>query len=228
MTTKRGKFVVIEGIDGSGKVTQFNLLKKRLASLNYKLLVADFPRYYSSIWGKLVGRFLAGEFGDLEDVDPHLAVLTYMLDQYTWSREVATPWIKKGGWILTNRYFTANVHQIARLRGRLQKKFREWLWPAGYNDLKILRPDLVIFVDTKPEVAKILNGKKKDRPYLKGKREDIAEEDWEHQMKAYREYKRTVKENDWWVAVSGVKDAGKDYSQKIHKEVWDLVQKRLI
>ena len=228
MATKKGKFVVIEGIDGSGKTVQYNLLKHRLGAEGYKLLTPDFPRYYESEWGKLVGRFLTGEFGKLEEVSPYLAVLPYMVDQYTWSRDVGVPWIEKGGLILSNRYFTSNVHQIAKLKTAAQNRFRNWLWPMGYKELGLLRPDLVIFVDTKPEVAKKLNMQKGLRTYIKKKRRDIAESHWNHQVSAYREYKRTVKTYDWWVAVSGVKDAGKDYSQKIHKEIWDLVQKRLI
>ena len=46
--------------------------------------------------------------------------------------------------ILSNRYFTSNVHQIAKLKTSAQKKYRDWLWPAGYEDLGILKPDLVI------------------------------------------------------------------------------------
>lgn len=65
---ERGKFIVIEGLDGSGKTKQFKLLKQRLRSIRNKLITTDFPRYYESKWGELVGRFLIGEFGKLEEV----------------------------------------------------------------------------------------------------------------------------------------------------------------
>jgi len=67
---KRGEFIVIEGIDGSGKTRQFKLLEQRLRSIKNKLITTDFPRYYESKWGELVGRFLTGEFGKLEEVNP--------------------------------------------------------------------------------------------------------------------------------------------------------------
>ena len=225
---KRGKFIVIEGIDGSGKTKQFKLLEQRLRGIKNKLITTDFPRYYESKWGELVGRFLTGEFGKLEEVNPYLAVLPYMMDQYTWSRDVATPWIEKGGWILSNRYFTSNVHQIAKLNTATQKKYRDWLWPMGYKELGLLKPDLVIFVDTPPEVARKLNLRKGERAYIKRKKRDIAESHWEHQKAAYREYKRTVAVYHWWESVPGIKNAERDYSNKIHENIWQIIEKRLL
>lgn len=225
---KRGKFIVLEGIDGSTKTTQYKLLEKRLRKAGHRVLTVDFPRYYDSTWGELVGRFLTGEFGKIGDVNPYLAVLPYMLDQYTWSREIAISWIEKGGLILSNRYFTSNVHQIAKLKTSAQKKFRNWLWPMGYKKLGILRPDLVIFIDTPPEVAKRLMRSKRKRTYLKKQRKDIHEKDWNHQVSAYREYKRTVKRHKWWVEVPGVKSHKEDYSKIIHSSVWKVVSARLL
>ena len=225
---KRGKFIVLEGIDGSGKYTQFRQLKEKLKKEGYRVLVADFPRYYDSTWGRLVGRFLTGEFGSLKQVSPYLAVLTYMLDQYTWTRDTGLPWIEKGGIILSNRYFTSNVHQIAKLKTSAQKKYRDWLWPAGYKDLGILKPDLVIFVDTPPRVAKELVNFKKKRAYLKKQKKDIQEKDWNHQVDTYREYKRTVKANSWWVEVPGVKDHRKDFSKAIHENIWKIVSSKIL
>ncbi len=153
---KKGKFIVIEGTDGSGKATQLNLLYKRLRKIISKILLIDFPRYYVSVWGEMVGEFLVGKYGKFEEVDPHLMVLPYMIDQYTWSRDTGKPWIEKGGIILADRYFTSNVHQIAKLKTRAKKQYRDWLWPAGYNDLRIMRPDLVVFLDVPPDRDVIL------------------------------------------------------------------------
>jgi len=225
--TERGKFIVFEGIDGSGKTSQFKLLKQKLKGEIYQLLTPNFPRYYESMWGKLVGRFLTGEFGKLDEVSPYLAVLPYMMDQYTWSRDIGIPWIEKGGLILSNRYFTSNVHQVAKLNTTSQKKYRDWLWPMGYKELGLLKPDIVIFVDTKPPVARKLNLKKGVRVYTKRKKRDIAETHWEHQKAAYREYKRMVRNYSWWISVPGVKDVRNDYRDIIQEDIWNIVRKLL-
>jgi len=225
---KIGKFIVLEGIDGSGKKTQLKLLEKRLRKLGYRILIADFPRYEGSVWGKLVGRFLTGEFGELKSVSPYLAVLPYMIDEYTWSRDIAKPWMEKGGLILSNRYFTSNVHQIAKQKTIARKKYRDWLWPMGYKELGILKPDLVILIDTPPAVAKKLVHTKKKRLYLKGKKRDIHEKNWHHQLSSYREYKYTTKSNNWWVKVPGVKDHREDFSKIIHEEIWKIVSSKIL
>lgn len=216
---KKGFFIVIEGIDGSGKATQTELLKEKLEKLGYKILIGDFPRYYTSEWGKLVGRFLTGEFGKLDEVNPHLAVLPYMIDQYVWSRDFATPWIKSGGIILSNRYFTSNVHQIAKLKGPIKKKYRDWLWRMGYKELGILRPDLVVFLDVPPKISMKLNRKKTDRQYLKGKKQDIAEKNWGHQYSSYKSYLTEVKLNDWWIKVKCVSKGKLNSPEEIHNKI---------
>jgi len=222
---KRGKFIVIEGIDASGKTTQYNLLKRKLKSRKLKFITADFPRYYKSEWGKLVGRYLEGEFGGLDEVDPHLALLPYMIDQYTWSRDIGKLWISKGGWILSNRYFTSDVHQIAKLKVKKRKKFRNWLWTLGYKDLGMLEPDLVIFIDVPPKVAMKLNKAKQERTYLKGKKEDLAEKSRKHQAASYDEYLLTVKNNKNWKRVRCLTKGNLDSPQEIRKRVWKQVEK---
>ena len=103
---ERGKFIVIEGIDSSGKGTQFKLLGRKLKASGKKVLTLDFPRYYTSVWGKMVGEFLIGKFGKFDHIDPHFAVLPYMIDEYTWARDEGRPWLEEGGMILLDRYFT--------------------------------------------------------------------------------------------------------------------------
>jgi dTMP kinase len=222
---KKGKFIVIEGVDGSGKTTQFNLLHGRLREKHKEILVADFPRYYDSIWGKVVGEFLTGKFGKLENVPPQLSVLLFMLDQYIWSRDIGKSWLKKKGLIISNRYFTSNVHQIARLNGIARRKFREWLWPAGYESLGILKPDLVIFLDVKPNISFKLSRLKTERGYLKGRKRDLAEINKNHQIQAYKEYLLTVRNNQNWVKVKCVTKGVLDLPEIIHERVWERVNR---
>jgi len=225
--TKRGKFVVIEGVDGSGKSTQFELLKKKLIKSGYKVKTVDFPRYYSSIWGRMVGKFLKGEYGDFDGVNPYLVVLMYMLDQYTWSRDVGEEILRKGQIILSNRYFTSNVHQIAKLEGKEREEYRRWLWPAGYKHLRLLKPDLVLFLDVEPRIAVLMNKTKRDRKYLKGEKEDEAEKRFYHQKSAYREYLKTVKQFKYWTRVKCMTGRKIDTPKKIHARIWSIVKKYL-
>lgn len=223
----KGKFIVIEGTDGSGKKTQMDLLQKRLKKHYNKVLIADFPRYYDSVWGKMVGEFLIGKYGKFEEVDPHLVVLPYMIDQYTWSRDVGKPYREKGGLILSNRYFTSNVHQIAKYKGIAQKNIREWIWPLGYEELGLMEPDLVVFLDVPPKISFNLNKKKSNRGYLKGRKVDSAEKNWKHQECSYKEYLRTVNAYNYWKRIKCVTGGKIDSPEIIHKKVWEVVSRKL-
>ncbi|OGM11210.1 hypothetical protein A2V80_02565 [Candidatus Woesebacteria bacterium RBG_16_39_8b] len=224
--TEKGRFIVIEGADGSGKATQLKLLADKLNSLNKKVLLADFPRYYDSPWGELVGDFLSGKFGKFENVDPHLVVLTYMIDEYTWSRDIGRPWKNNGGMILSNRYFTSNVHQIAKLKTIAKKMYRNWLWRMGYKELGILKPDLVVFLDVPWQIGRKLIKKKKARLYLKGRKKDLAEIDIEHQKSAYQEYLYTVNHHREWIKIRCMSGGELDTPEVIHKRVWKLIDRR--
>ena len=74
--------VVIEGIDGSGKGTQTERLHERLRQAGKSAALISFPRYTETLFGRVVGEFLNGRFGDLEQVDPFLAALLYAGDRY--------------------------------------------------------------------------------------------------------------------------------------------------
>ncbi len=223
----KGLFIVIEGPDASGKKTQLNLLYDKLSKFYKNILVADFPRYYDSPFGKLAGEFLAGKHGEFKKVSPHLALLPYMLDQYTWSRDVGKPFIEKGGVIISNRYFTSNVHQIAKLKGQARVDYREWLWPLGYETLGLLKPDLVIFLDVPPEIGRKLLESKAERAYLGGEKKDEAEKDYKHQIESYREYSFTVEKENYWVRIECTKNGELEPPENIHKKVWAEIETKV-
>jgi len=224
---KRGKLIVIEGVDGTGKTVQFNLLKKRFKENKLESKIVDFPRYYSSVWGNLVKEVLLGKHGEYKETSSYLTVLPYMLDEYVWSRDVGRGLIEKGSYVLSNRYFTSNVHQVARQKGPAQKKYRDWIWKVGYEKLGIMKPDCVIFLDIDPEIAKELNLKKANRDYLGKNKVDQAEEDLKHQTASYREYLRMIDTERSWYKVSCTTRGKLDSPEVIHDRIWKILRNKI-
>jgi dTMP kinase len=226
---KKGKFIVIEGIDGSGKATQTDILTKKLKEKGYVVEIDDYPHYETSFWGKHVGRMLAGEFGDAMKINPYLTVLPYMLDERDGSERLIRPWLWAGKMVVSNRFFTSNVHQIAKIPKKDRKKYGKWLWKTGYEEMKIQRPDLVIVLLVDPSICKENIFKKSKRKYTKGEIMDLAEKDFKHQMQAMVEYRKMVKKNpDWWVAIDCCKDGKIMDKEKISQLIWEEIRRKKI
>src|ERR1700748_2878076 len=124
--TTRGKFVVLEGIDGSGKHTQMELLGRALDSHAIAYARVGFPNY-EGFFGKLVAQFLNGEFGALEAVDPHFSAMLYANDRLEskpgMERELAA-----GKLLIADRYVASNLaHQGARTAVAKRGEFLRWL-----------------------------------------------------------------------------------------------------
>src|SRR5947209_1104297 len=107
---KKGKFIVIEGTDGSGKTTQLNLLVERLRKEKKKIETADFPQY-DNFSGAFVAKYLRGEYGTADEVGPYRGSIFYAVDRYDKSFEIRK-WLEAGKIVLSNRYVSANMgHQ---------------------------------------------------------------------------------------------------------------------
>lgn len=247
-TIKKGKFIVIEGTDGSGKSVQAGLLREYLTKKGYKtakgnikgkqislledyfenkgfdVKTDDYPHYESSVWGKLVGRMLTGEFGDPLKISPYLTVLPYMIDEY-WGSQQIKKWINSGKLVISNRYFTSNVHQVAKLKGEVQSKYRNWLWKTGWEDMKILKPDLVIVLLVDPQVSMEMVKKKAERSYVGGKGTDLVEKNFEHQQGSYSEYIRMIESDKTWVPIYCCRDGKMLSIEEINKLVLEEIKK---
>src|SRR5690349_20536447 len=107
-----GKLIAIEGIDGSGKRTQVELLAKALRAGGHSDYATGFPQY-DSWFGKMVGQFLIGELGPLEDVDPHFSALLYAGDRFEANPALEVA-LGNGQIVLADRYIASNrAHHTA-------------------------------------------------------------------------------------------------------------------
>jgi dTMP kinase len=176
--TPAGKLIAIEGIDGSGKRTQLDLLEKALTASGMQVHSTGFP-HYDSWFGKMVGQFLNGDFGSLDSVDPHFAALLYAGDRFGAKQELSAA-IDQGKLILADRYIASNLaHQTARVPPDKRNEFIAWIEHLEYNIYGLPREDLVIYLRVPPAEAQALVSKKSARSYTSAK-QDIQESNLRH------------------------------------------------
>lgn len=184
-------FVVIEGLDGAGKSTQIKLLQEYLESKEILFKYLHFPRTDAPYYGDLVARFLRGEFGDINSVNPYLVALIYSGDRTDASNTINS-WMEEDYLVIVDRYVDSNIaFQCAKLDSEEEKNLlREWILAFEYEYNKIPKPDLVLFLDVPFQFTReklSTNRIGGDREYLNGK-QDIHEKNLPFQEKVRRMY----------------------------------------
>jgi dTMP kinase len=184
-------FIVIEGIDGSGKSTQLKKILEFLEQTGARYKYIHFPRTDSPVYGDLISRFLRGDFGDLKSVNPYLVALIYAGDRYD-ARLLISEWLDAGFLVIADRYVYSNVaFQCAKYDDEEERrKLWDWILYMEYQYNRIPKPDLNIFLDVPFEFTReqlSLTRKGYDRDYLNG-RQDIHEENLDFQKKVKEVY----------------------------------------
>lgn len=180
------KFLVVEGIDGSGKSTQIKLLLKYYEENGIPYRFIHFPRTDAPVYGELISRFLRGDFGNLNSVDPYLVALLYAGDRKDASAQIQQ-WLSEGCLVLLDRYVYSNIaFQCAKLQDQEQQdKLRDWILELEFSYNQIPKPDMNILLDvpfsfTQQKLTGTRIGNERD--YLRGLR-DIHEEDLDFQRR---------------------------------------------
>ena len=139
------KIIVIEGLDGSGKATQAELLNKHLLNLGYETYVLDLP-FYNDPSSTLVKMYLGGEMGDKpSDVNAYAASTFYAVDRYASFKKYWEKQYNSDKIIIANRYTTSNAsHQMTKLNEEQWDEYLDWLFEFEYNKMGIPAPDCVI------------------------------------------------------------------------------------
>lgn len=199
------KLLVIEGVDGSGKSTQIGLLNGYFTGQGYDCKYLHFPRTDAPYFGELIARFLRGEFGSLEKLDPYLVAMLYAGDRKD-AADIIRGWLTENKIVLLDRYTYSNVaYQCAKLSGQKERQvLKEWILKLEFEHFAIPKPDLNIFLDAPLSfTSHKLSGDRKgdDRKYLKGNR-DVHEENTSFQEKVREIYLGLSNDEERVIAVN--------------------------
>lgn len=226
MQTNKGKIIVIDGTDGSGKTTQLHLLKEKLQAEGFGVEIADFPQYNHKSAG-MVEEYLSGKYGGVDDVTPYQASIFYAVDRFDFSKQIKD-WLAEGKIILCNRYTSSNMaHQGCKIDNPLERKvFFNWLSELEHDILKIPRPDLCLILRVDPEISQQM-AKDRAREDWKGKTKDIHEENLNHLKKAERVYCEIAESNSNYRLVNCVSEGKIMDREEISFLVWIYVSQML-
>jgi len=199
---QKGKFIVFEGLDGSGKSTQTKLLAEYLQKKGLDVVKIDFPQHGDKSCG-LVDNYLNGKYGTAQEVGPYIASIFYACDRYDASFKIKD-WLQKGKVVIADRYLASNIgHQGGKIKDKEERrKYIKWLYDLEYELFKIPKPDSIIILKTNPEISlklsnKITDEEKKEkrRAYLKDDTiQDIHEKDKSHLKDTFDAFLQAAKE----------------------------------
>ena len=216
-----GKLIVFEGIDGSGKSTQFELLCERLTLESADFKRVRFPRYDKPS-STLVRMYLGGEFGDDPDaVNAYAASSFYAVDRFASFVQDWRAYYENGGLVLTDRYTTSNaLHQGAKLPAEERERFFIWLYEYEFDRIGLPTPDTVIYLDIEAEQAaqRLLR-----RQAETGTGGDIHEKDMEYLKQSAQSGKQAAALYGW-NKISCFSGGSERAENELHQEIFEIVR----
>jgi dTMP kinase len=190
-----GKLIAVEGIDGSGKRTQVELLTLTLKARGHSVYSTGFPQY-DSWFGKMVGQFLNGDLGALESVDPHFTALLYAGDRFEAKPKLEAA-LNNGQIALVDRYIASNLaHQTARVPPAHRSEFLKWIEHLEYGIYGLPRESLILYLRVPPREAQRLVERKSARSYTSA-RKDLLEASLHHLEDAAQLYDSLSRNPPW-------------------------------
>lgn len=191
-------FIVLEGLDGAGKSTQIGLLRRHFEAQGRSCEYLHFPRFDAPVYGELIARFLRGDLGSVERVDPYLVALLYAGDRGD-AAPLIRGWLAEGRVVLLDRYVYSNVgYQCAKVADAgARRALRRWILDTEYGHFAIPKPDVSLFLDvpfafTERKLSETREGD--DRSYLRGGR-DIHEASLDLQRRVREVYLEAARED---------------------------------
>lgn len=228
----RGKLIVIDGTDGSGKATQVAYLTEHLKKDGYKVKIVDFPEYYKNFFGEFIGHCLSEQYYNFLNVHPKIASVLYACDRWE-SKKQMDDWLKKGYIVIANRYVSANqIHQGGKAKdAKRRNDFLKWLDHMEYEVFGIPRPDMTLYLSLPIKIVLELIEKressKMERAYLK-KGKDVHEADKNFLINSRKSALKLEKEIKNFIKIDCSKNNQILSREIIHEMVYEKVKKLLV
>ena len=220
----KGKLIVLEGIDGSGKSAQYRRLCQRLENdkIAYNHIV--FPRYDKDS-SALIRLYLGGAFGTHpSDVNAYTASTFYAVDRFASYRDDWGRIYEDGGLILSDRYTTSNaVHQGSKLPDAELPAFFSWLADLEYKKMGLPEPDLVIYLDVDLETSKRRMRRREEKTNTHA---DIHEMDSDYLARCLHTADMAC-EHYGWTRIAFMKDGQERDVDEKNAEIYDIILKTL-
>lgn len=223
----QGKFIVLDGNDGSGKATQTRLLSEYLTAKGVENEKFDFPSYDKNMFGALIGECLAGQHGDFVHMDPKVVSPLYALDRLESSPRIRKA-LEDGKVVIADRYASSNqIHQGGKIENEAERAdFLVWLENMEYGVVGIPKPDAVIYLDVPVEVSlKLLTEKRalKNGTLTVGQK-DTVEEDRQYLDRSHETARWLAGRESNWHFVSCMTDSTLRTPEDISKDIQAIVE----
>ena len=217
----RGKLIVLEGTDGSGKATQACLLAQHLAREGRAFREIDFPRY-GNPFAEPAKLYLDGALGaHAGDVNAYAASVLFAVDRFASYQEDWGRFYEAGGIVVANRYTTSNaVHQASKLPEGERREFLDWLFDLEYGRMGLPRPDLVLYLDLPTEVSEKML---RHREQATATAADIHEQDEAYLRRCRESARKIARDLGWSVVDCAAGDAPRSV-EDIRREVLSRVE----
>lgn len=197
MKSSQGLLIVLDGIDGSGKTTQINLLSQYLKATGIDFEIISFPRYGNNQYTDQIENYLKGNIS----FDPHSIAKAYAGDRLLAKPQIEQ-WLNEGKLVISNRYTSANkAHLNVDLEENMPK------------------PDLTILLDVDPKIGQ--------DNVLTHNRPDIHEHDLNHLERARKIYLEISKSEANWVVVNCMNDGKMKEKAQIQQEIIKILKEKL-
>lgn len=221
----KGKLIVITGPDGCGKKTQTQLLVSRLKASDYQVETIDFPQYGRNFFGKMVGDYLAGKFGDPLKIDPHLASMLYAGDRWESLPQIEY-WINNDEIVVSDRYLGDNfLHQGSKIKDKIKREeFYDWLSLLEYAIYKAYKSNQTFYLDVPLEISlRLLEKKeaKERKDYTEGKKDGHENE---IHLREVREIADELIQRFGWIKINCAPKGVLLPEEEISDIIWSLVK----